>query len=147
MQQSLTQLKKDSECQVLPRASDGAGSRDGPVVSTGIALISLRTNVFGRPWGGEQSQGWRDMGGGRRGLWGLSFGWAFICIPLSSVTVWESQREVAATHSRELRLTALQQRFRDQRGDKSPTITPWPPRQAAVELPNKLGDVDGFQNG
>lgn len=54
---------------------------------------------------------------------------AFICIPLSSVTGWESQRDVAATHSRELWLTALLQRFRDQGRNKNPTIALWPPRR------------------
>lgn len=95
------------------RAS-GADSRDGPVVSTGIALISLRTNVFGRPWGGEQNQGWRDTGGGRE----REIGGVVVVVGdfklrrprgiyLYSSFIrdgWESQRDVAATHSRELRL-------------------------------------------
>lgn len=45
-----------------PRAS-GTDSREGRVVSTGITLISLRTNVFGRPWraeSGMEGYGWRE---------------------------------------------------------------------------------------
>lgn len=84
-------------------------------------------------------------GGGEKleGQWGLSFGdyGAFICILLSSVTGWENRRDVAAKHSRELWLTALQQRFRDQRHNKILTITPWPPRQAGVGMLNKLEDI------
>lgn len=67
MLQPLPQLKKGlsrTRLSDAPRSS-GADRRGRRVVSTGITLISLGTNVFGRPWGGEQSQGWRDAGGGR----------------------------------------------------------------------------------
>lgn len=115
-------------------------------MSPGIALISLRTNVFGCPWGGEQSRGWRDTGGGREREVGGAVGTKLrrprgIYLYSSFIRdgLGESERRGSDTQQGAV-LTAPQQRFRDQRRNKNPPIAP---RQAGVEMRNKLGDADG----